>query len=55
MRYSTQKKLNINLKLNLTYNEEIKVNLRLINKLQHVSLRNIVKIIEYNLYKMPSP
>jgi hypothetical protein len=50
-----QKKLNINLKPSTTHNEEIKENLRIINSLQHVSLRNIAKIIEYRRNKRPSP
>lgn len=44
-----QTKLNTNLKLGLTYNEEIKENPSLINSLQHVSLRNIAKIIEIRM------
>lgn len=50
-----QTKLNKNLKPGSTYNEEIKENPALINSLQHVSLRNIAKIIELEWNKRPSP
>ena len=50
-----QTRLNINLKHGSTYNEEIKKNPSLINSLQHVSLRNIAKIIELEWNKRPSP
>lgn len=50
-----QTRLNINLKPGSTYNEEIKENSALINSLQHVSLRNIAKIIELEWKKRPSP
>jgi len=50
-----QTKLNKNLKPGSTYNEEIKENPALINSLQHVSLRNIAKIIELKWNKRPSP
>jgi transposase-like protein len=50
-----QTRLNINLKQGSTYNEEIKKNPALINSLQHVSLRNIARIIELEWNKMPSP
>ncbi len=50
-----QTRLNINLKPGSTYNEEIKENPALINSLQHVSLRNIAKIIELEWNKRPSP
>lgn len=50
-----QTRLNINLKPGSTYNEEIKENPALINSLQHVSLRNIAKIIEIEWNQQPSP
>jgi len=50
-----QTKLNTNLKPGSTYNEVIKENPAFINSLQHVSLRNIAKIIELEWNKRPSP
>lgn len=45
----------MNLKYGSTYNDKIKENPALINSLEHVSLRNIAKIIEIIWNKRPSP
>lgn len=50
-----QTKLSTNLKPGSTYKEEIKESPALINTLQHVSLRNMAKIIELEWNKRPSP
>jgi len=51
--YQTQ--LNKTLNYQSTYNNEIKNYPKIINTLQHISLRNIAKIIEIEWNKRPSP
>ncbi len=50
-----QTRLDMILKQGSTYNDKIKENPALINSLEHVSLRNIAKIIELEWNKRPSP
>jgi transposase-like protein len=50
-----QTKMNKTLNPESTYNNEIKDYPKVINTLQHVSLRNIAKIIEFEWNKRPSP